>query len=137
MAREIVEVTDECTELQLQQIAALHAREINEKIKTANKFLFVDTDLNTTQSYSKYLFQRKLHVDDWIVEANQFDVYLFLEADAPHIQDGTRLNKQRRDELNIFHKNELKEYGINFELVTGNWEERFEKSVSIIHKLWP
>lgn len=135
MAREIVEVTDECTEQHLKQIAELQAKEINKKLKTANKFLFIDTDINTTRSYSKFLFGKELLVENWIEEANQSDLYLFLDADAPHIQDGTRLDKQRRDELNIFHKKVLTDKGIKFELVTGNWQQRFEKSVSIINKL--
>lgn len=136
MAREIVELTNECTEVDLKQIAKLQAMEINKKLKTANKFLFIDTDINTTRSYSKFLFDKELLVENWIEEANQCDLYLFLDADAPHIQDGTRLDKQRRDELNIFHKKELADKGIKYELVTGNWQQRLEKSISTINKLW-
>ncbi len=135
MAREIIEETDECTEQHLKQIAELHAKAINNKLKTANKFLFVDTDINITCSYSKFLFAKELLVEKWIEEANQFDLYLYLENDAPYIQDGSRLDKQRRDKLNIFHKEELTNKRIKFELVTGNWQERFEKSVSLIYKL--
>ena len=135
MARDIVDLTDECTEQLLKHIAESQAREINKKLKIANKFLFIDTDINTTRSYSKFLFSKELLTENWVEEANQFDLYLFLDADAPYIQDGTRLNKERRDELNIFHKKELTERGITFELVTGNWRQRFEKSVSIINKL--
>lgn len=136
MAREIVAVTNECIEQNLKQIAELQALEINKKLKIAYKFLFIDTDINTTRSYSKFLFDKELLVENWIEEANQCELYLFLDADAPHIQDGTRLDKQRRDELNIFHKKELTDKGIKFELVTGNWQRRFEKSISIIDKLW-
>lgn len=135
MAREIIEETEECTETHLLQIAELHAKTINEKTKIANKLLFVDTDLNITSSYSQYLFRKMLFVDSWVEEANNFDLYLYLDNDAPFIQDGTRLDKQRRDELNISHKKQLINKGIKYQLVTGNWDERFEKSVEIVKRL--
>ncbi|MEP6676818.1 MAG: AAA family ATPase [Ferruginibacter sp.] len=132
MAREIIEKTDECTEKHLVQIAELHALAIKKKLKTANKILFVDTDLNITRSYSKFLFSNQLKVQDWVEEVNQFDIYLYLDNDAPHIQDGTRLDEQQRNKLDVYHKNELTDRAINFELVSGNWHQRFEKAVSII-----
>ncbi|MDX1938820.1 MAG: AAA family ATPase [Flavihumibacter sp.] len=135
MAREIIEATEECTENHLIQIAELQAKTINEKIKTANKLLFIDTDLNITSSYSQFLFNKKLVVDNWVDEANNFDLYLYLDNDAPFIQDGTRLDKERRDELNISHKKQLIGKGIKYQLVTGNWDERFEKSVEIVKRL--
>ena len=135
MAREIIEETEECTENHLIQIAELQAKTINEKVKTANKLLFVDTDLNITSSYSQFLFSKELVVDSWVEEANNFDVYLYLDNDAPFIQDGTRLDKKRRDELNLSHKKQLMNKGINYHLVSGNWDERFAKSVKIVKTL--
>ena len=136
MARCIIEETDECTEQHLLQIAELQAKTIKEKLKTANKILFVDADLNITRSYSKFLFGNELTVPNWIEEVNQFDLFIYLDTDAPHIQDGTRLDNQRRNELNVFHKKELTGKAIKFELITGDWQQRFEKTVSIIDKLW-
>lgn len=135
MAREIIEETEECTENHLIQIAELQAKTINEKVNSANKLLFVDTDLNITSSYSQFLFNKKLVVDSWVEEANNFDLYLYLDNDAPFIQDGTRLDKKRRDELNLSHKKQLVDKGINYHLVTGNWDERFAKSVTIVKTL--
>lgn len=132
MAREIIEETEECTETHLMQIAELHAKTINENAKIANKLLFVDTDLNITSSYSQFLFNKKLFEDRWVEEANNFDLYLYLDNDAPFIQDGTRLDKQRRDELNISHRKQLIDKGIKYHLVTGNWEDRFQKSINIV-----
>ena len=107
---------------------------IGEMLKSTDKFLFIDTDINTTRAYSKFLFGKELVVENWIEESNKCDLYLYLGADAPHMQDGTRLNIQRRNDLNLFHQKELTERGIIFELITGNWEERFEKAVLIINK---
>jgi HTH-type transcriptional regulator, transcriptional repressor of NAD biosynthesis genes len=135
MARHIIEQTEECTEEHLMQIAELQAKTILQKLKTARMFLFVDTDLNITRSYAKFLFGNELTVPNWIEEVNRFDLYLYLDNDSPHIQDGTRLDNKRRNELNDFHKKELVDKGIKFELITGDWQERFEKSISIIDKL--
>ncbi len=132
MAREIIKETDECTEQHLKEIAELHAKTINEKIQTANKLLFVDTDLNITRSYSEFLFHKKLLVPGWIELANVFDLYLYLDNDSPYFQDGTRLDHERRDNLNEYHKKQLSERKINFKLISGTWEERFQKAVSII-----
>jgi HTH-type transcriptional repressor of NAD biosynthesis genes len=136
MARDIINETDDCTEEQLVQIAELQARTIADKVRTANKLLFVDTDLNITSSYFMYLFGKKLMVEDWVKQANYFDLYLYLDNDVPHFQDGTRLDKQRRDDLNESHKKQLTDNNLNFELIWGNWEERLEQSISVIKKLW-
>ena len=136
MAREIIETTEEVEEKHLYQIAEVHARKINESIKTSNKLLFVDTDVNITRSYGRFLFNEELIIEDWIESANKFDLYLFLDKNAPYIQDGTRLNKIKRDQLNNFHKKELENRNIPYELVTGNWNERFNKSIEIINSMF-
>ena len=111
-------------------------KQINESIKTANKLLFVDTDVNITHSYGKFLFNIELDIADWIEKANKFDLYLFLDKDAQHIQDGTRLNKTQRDSLNDSHKKELENRNIPYELISGNWNERFNKSIEIINRMF-
>jgi HTH-type transcriptional repressor of NAD biosynthesis genes len=129
MARDILEHTNECTEDDLQRIAELHAKTINEKIKDANKILFVDTDLNTTRSYSHFLFDKDLEVPEWVEAANHFDLYIYLDVDAPYVQDGTRLNEADRNRLDESHKQELANHGIHYVLIQGDsWDERFEKA---------
>jgi HTH-type transcriptional regulator, transcriptional repressor of NAD biosynthesis genes len=135
MAREIIQETDECTGEHLQQIAVLHAKTITSKIKSANKILFVDTDINITRSYSKYLFGKELQVPHWVEAANTYSLHIFLNNDASFVQDGTRLDKERRDILHEFHKRELAERNIFFEMVSGNWDERFAKSVQLVERL--
>lgn len=132
MAREILEHTEECTEEHLQQIALLHASTIKQKIKTARRLLFVDTDLTITSSYSRYLFNKTLIVPNWIKEINRFDLYLYLDNDAPHVQDGTRLDKLRRDELDASHKLILKENNVDFKLIHGDWDQRFAEAVRLV-----
>jgi HTH-type transcriptional repressor of NAD biosynthesis genes len=132
MAREILEKTIECIEEHLQAIAKLHAETINAKILQANKMLFVDTDVNITRSYSRFLFDKELEVPAWIDEANRFDLYLYLDNDVPFVQDGTRLDIAQRDLLDKSHKAELTKRGINYALINGSWDERFLQATTII-----
>ena len=132
MARDIVEITDECTYNDLLKIAETHAKAIIEKRLIANKFLFVDTDLNITCSYSEFLFGRSLVVENWINEANRFDLYLFLEPDCEYVQDGTRLPMEKRNKLSNHHKKFFQDRGICFISISGDWENRFTTSCKII-----
>ena len=131
-AREIIEQTEECTYNDLEKIAALQAETIIRKMDGSNKLLFVDTDLNITKSYSRFLFRKELIVDEWIENVNKFDLYLYLESDSPFVQDGTRLNEEERNKLDKSHKEQFKRAGISFISIKGNWDERFNKACTII-----
>jgi HTH-type transcriptional repressor of NAD biosynthesis genes len=132
MAREILEKTEDCKPEHLIKIAELHAKEILKRSENTDRLLFIDTDINITKSYSKYLFNESLHVPEWVEEANKAHLYLFLEADCEFVQDGTRLPDEERKKLSLFHKEHLKETGIAYFSITGNWDERFKKAIIII-----
>jgi HTH-type transcriptional regulator, transcriptional repressor of NAD biosynthesis genes len=134
MGREVVEATDNCTYEDLLRIALLHAKKILDKLHRANKLLFVDTDVNITASYSEFLFNKKLKTEEWIEDANQFDLYLFLEPDCEYVQDGTRLSMEMRNNLSEHHKKFFQDKGINFISIGGNWENRFVESCKIIEE---
>lgn len=135
MAREIIEKTDDCTFDDLHKIAELHARTIQSKISTANKLLFVDTDLIITKSYSQFLFNRELIVEPWVEKANKFDLYLFLETDCEYIQDGTRLSVKERNALSSYHKKAFENAGVSIISVTGDWNERFKQAFDLVEQL--
>jgi HTH-type transcriptional repressor of NAD biosynthesis genes len=132
MARQILEKTIECKPVHLIRIAELHAKEIVKVIETAKRLVFIDTDINITKSYATYLFKETLFVEQWIEAINKADLYLFLEPDCPHVQDGTRLSEEERNELSFFHKKQLEQVGISYFSISGNWDERFEKACSIV-----
>jgi len=134
MGREVVAVTDNCTYADLLRIASQHARMISGKLSEANKLLFIDTDINITASYSEFLFNKKLAIEKWIEDANQFDLYLFLEPDCEYVQDGTRLSVQMRNKLSEHHKKFFQDKEINFISIDGDWENRFIQSCKIIEE---
>jgi len=129
--------TDECTFDMIMEIGKSHAKDIQGKIVTSNKILFADTDLNTTKMYSYFLFNKIPIFEEWIEEANKFDLHIFLENDAPYIDDGTRLNEERRNELRDYHYDFLISQGCNVQIVNGSdWAIRYEKAVRIIDELY-
>ncbi|MEO8403366.1 MAG: AAA family ATPase [Chitinophagaceae bacterium] len=132
MARDIIEHTNECTYEHLERIAGLQAKTILEKISDANKLLFADTDLIITKSYSRFLFNKELKVPEWVEQANNFDLYLFLGPDCEHMQDGTRLAEEERNRLSEYHKRELINAGKSFISINGNWDERLLQAKKII-----
>jgi HTH-type transcriptional regulator, transcriptional repressor of NAD biosynthesis genes len=134
VGRAIVPHTEVATEQHLERIAHLHAQAIRQQLKTANKFLFVDTDVRTTQGYSKFLFGKPLEINEMVQQANQFDGHLFLDKDAPFVQDGTRLNRRKRNQLHKVHRQILDENRIPYQVIGGNWENRFLKAVEWIDK---
>jgi HTH-type transcriptional regulator, transcriptional repressor of NAD biosynthesis genes len=129
MARYLVSKTQEVVFEDLEKIAVLHAKTILERTRIANKLLFVDTDVHITKSYSSYLFNKELPVADWIEKANTFDLYLFLESDCLYVQDGTRLDQEERTTLSYYHKHQLRQAWIQFEVIQGKtWDERYQQA---------
>jgi HTH-type transcriptional regulator, transcriptional repressor of NAD biosynthesis genes len=135
VGRTIVPHTEVATEQHLERIAHLHAQAIFQQLETAQKWLFVDTDVRTTQGYSKFLFGKPLIINEMVQKANQFDGHLFLDKDAPFIQDGTRLNVRKRNQLHTVHRRTLEEQKIPYQMIGGDWETRFQKAVEWIDGL--
>lgn len=134
MAREILEKTKDCTPAHLLEIATLHARTIGQKTGMANRLLIIDTDITITESYSRYLFETDLIVDDWIREANKEDLYFFLETDCPFVQDGTRLDETERNKLSVYHQEQLRKKNIKYISIGGSWENRFTSMIDNINR---
>jgi HTH-type transcriptional regulator, transcriptional repressor of NAD biosynthesis genes len=104
-------------------------------VKSAKQFLFCDTDLITTQIYSRHY----LHVvPDILFELEEmvtYDHYFLFDIDVPWVADGLRdLGDRRVEMFNIF-KNELNKRKIPYTLVQGTFEERDRIISSQLRKL--
>jgi len=119
----------------LQTVAVEHARRINEAIVDKCPLVIIDTDIHTTISYSKFTFGKELKTNKTIYDSNKAALYLYLNNDAPYLQDGTRLSETNRNLLDISLRHILKQYHINFVEIKGNWKQRFNKSVKLIDQL--
>jgi HTH-type transcriptional regulator, transcriptional repressor of NAD biosynthesis genes len=130
--RDIIPDSNTCTVADLYTVAAAHANAIIRKIPAAHQLLFADTDITITRSYARFLFREEMIIEEWIEKANRFDLYLFLETDCPYIQDGTRLSETERAQLNLSHKKAFEEAGISYQIIGGDWQQRFHSAVAII-----
>jgi HTH-type transcriptional repressor of NAD biosynthesis genes len=131
VAREIISSND----FTIEDIIAIgHAQtnRVKEKLKTANRFLFCDTDLITTQIYSKHYLGEVPPVLVDLVKEIQYDLYFLFDIDVPWINDGLRdLGNQRIEMMKVFEA-ELSNRNIIPILVKGTWKER---EVIINHQL--
>lgn len=116
-------------------IASAHAAGIRRIAVGDSPLLIIDTDIHITLSYGEYAFGETLNIDEDIYQSNQADLYLYLNNDVPYIQDGTRLSKAERNLLDLSHRRTLDKYQVCYEEITGDWEERFEKSVVLVEQL--
>lgn len=114
-----------------------------EMSKQANRILFVDTDAVTTMFYSYFLLGNdKENLDKCVTLAKavndicDWDLVLFLEPDVDFIQDGTRSEEIESDREKYSNqiKKLLKDVGIKYHSITGDYLERFDKSKRIIEK---
>ncbi len=116
-------------------IATEHASRIDKMSVGESPLMIIDTDIHITLSYGEYAFGTVLDIAPAIYDSNKADLYLYLNNDAPYVQDGTRLGEEERNQLDLSHRRILEKYGITHEEIRGNWEERFEQAVVLIEQL--
>ncbi|HOV14358.1 MAG TPA: AAA family ATPase [Spirochaetota bacterium] len=137
VAREIIDNEKDITPDTISQIFISHADEIIDKSKSADRFLFVDSDYITTEIYSNFFFKTIPPYPQWVANANQFDLYLFCDIDVPWVYDKQRFTEKLRKETREWFMNELIKRKINYEIIDGSdYDERFNKAVSYIEKRW-
>jgi HTH-type transcriptional regulator, transcriptional repressor of NAD biosynthesis genes len=119
----------------LYKVAQLHAARIATAETEASPLLFIDTDVHITKSYARFIFNQDLELPDELTAQNKATLYLYLNNDVPHVQDGTRLNDEERNRLDSSHRIVLAEHGVEFLEVKGSWQERFEQSIKVIESL--
>jgi HTH-type transcriptional repressor of NAD biosynthesis genes len=94
--------------------------------------LILDTDLISTVVYSRYYYGG---CPEWIEQAardRRADLYLFLDVDVPWIADPVRDSAERREALHDHFRRALGEFGAEFVVISGPWEERWKRAVEAI-----
>ena len=123
VARELI-TSNEFTEADIIKIGYAQIDRINEKLKTAKKILFCDTDTITTQIYSQHYLHTVPAILYELEKQVQYDRYFLFDIDVPWVADHLRdLGNERALMHNLF-KGELEKRDIPFTLVTGNYEKR-------------
>ena len=126
-ARNILE-SNVFTEDDIVNIALTHNTSLQLKLQTANKLLFCDTDVITTQIYSQHylgVIPPMLHE---IENNTKYDLYFLMNIDAPWVADPLRDLGERREEMMHVFKTELDKRKITYIPIQGSYEQR-EKSV--------
>lgn len=96
------------------------------QLKKANKILFCDTDVITTQIYSRHYLKV---VPPFLYELErmvQYDLYFLFEIDTEWVNDGLRDqgSAEARQNMHQIFKEELDRRKINYITVQGSWDER-------------
>lgn len=131
--RELIPNSTETTLADLYKVVEAQAFAVVSSLLEADKVIFMDTALPTTCSYARYMFGEELEVSEKHRKDLRADLYLLLEADAPYIQDGTRLDKGDRDALQAALEKELA--GLPVVRISGkNWEDRTAQAIAVVEE---
>ena len=135
MARELIG-DQEVTYSMIPEILKIQAEAVLIEQKKAEIFLFCDSDYLTTLIYSRIFFQKEPEVLPWVESANRYDLYLFFDVDTPWVEDDQRFFKDCRIQHRELFLKELNDRRIPYEIISGNFKERFEKVRIVIESLW-
>lgn len=125
VAREMISSNDFTVD-DIVRIGQAQTQRIKEKLRTANKVLFCDTDLITTQIYSRQYLHEVPDILIKLEKETNYDLYFLFDTDVPWVADGLRdLGNQRETMAKIF-ADELSIRRIHPIPVRGPWSEREE-----------
>ena len=133
---EMMMLSEDFTEILLQ-----HKLNEIKAVEQSNKVLFVDTDALITQFFMTFLedpgIEKNRALSDAIDSINSYDLILFLEPDAPFVQDGDRSEEihANREKYSDQIKDLIRSHGKEFVSVSGTYEERYEKAVQEVNSI--
>ncbi|MBX2897179.1 MAG: AAA family ATPase [Cyclobacteriaceae bacterium] len=123
VARELI-TSNEFTEADIVKIGYAQIERINEKLKTANKILFCDTDTITTQIYSQHYLKTVPPVLSELEKQIQYDHYFLFDIDVPWVADHLRDLVSEREKMFQVFKEALDVRNIPYQLVSGDYQQR-------------
>jgi HTH-type transcriptional regulator, transcriptional repressor of NAD biosynthesis genes len=128
VSREMITTNDFSLE-DIIRIGQAQTDRVIEKSKTANKLLFCDTDIITTEIYCRHYLKIVPEILFELERKITYDKYFLFEPDVPWIADGLRDLGDRRAEMFEIFKKELDRRKISYELVNGTFEQRGEQII--------
>lgn len=123
VARELI-TSNEFTVEDIIRIGHAQTDRIREKVKSANKILFCDTDVITTEIYSNHYLGVIPPILFDLEKVVKYDYYFLFNTDTPWVADHMRDLGEKRLEMYTIFKEALDERNIPYIVVQGNYEER-------------
>ncbi|MCK9203788.1 MAG: ATP-binding protein [Bacteroidales bacterium] len=106
--------------------------EEEKKARTANRFLFCDTELIVTKIWSEVKYGR---CDPWIlqnIDIHRYDLFLLCDIDLPWEFDPLREHPEKRKYLFDLYFNELTNRKFPFFVISGSGKARLENAIKKI-----
>lgn len=116
-------------------IAQRHVAMTQSAMRRARDWLILDTDPVMTAVWAEMMHGRQ---DPWFGRFDAYaDLYLLLDIDLPWVDDGLRIygNPQDRQVFFDLSKRELERRGVNWVLISGDGEPRFDAALAAIERL--
>ena len=134
VAREMI-TSNHFTREDIIRIGQAQTERVLEMLQVANKILFCDTDLITTQIYSRHYLQEVPDILYELEKQVEYDHYFLFDIDVPWIPDGLRDLGDRREEMFDIFRKALEKREIQYTLVKGNWKQRENIVTRIVEKM--
>jgi NadR type nicotinamide-nucleotide adenylyltransferase len=106
-------------------------------LRGGSEWLILDTDPVITAVWAEMMHGRQ---DPWFARFNAHaDVYLLLDIDLPWVDDGLRIYGDAGERQRFFDLSqaELERRRLNWALVSGRGDTRFENALNAIERLSP
>jgi NadR type nicotinamide-nucleotide adenylyltransferase len=117
-------------------IAQEQFKQEQELIKTADHFIFADTELIVSKVWCTDVFNT---CPDWITanaDNYPYDLYLLTYPDLPWEEDPLRENPHRRMYFFDWYERELKKANANYAVIKGIGGERLKNAISAVEKFY-
>jgi HTH-type transcriptional regulator, transcriptional repressor of NAD biosynthesis genes len=124
VARDLI-TSNDLTPADYERIGHAQTEAVLAAIPQANRVLICDTDVITTQLYAEIYLGEAPAVLAELQQQLTYDLYFLLDIDVPWIADGLRDLGHRREEIFRKFKEGLTERQIPYQLISGNWQERW------------
>lgn len=129
----VLEVKRPLTADDVEPIARGQMRKEDEAtINCISDLLLLDTDLVSTVAYARYYYGECPKWIERAARARLADVYLFLDIDVPWIEDDARDAGADRELVHEHFQRVLDEFGANYVLIRGDWDERRAAAIAAI-----
>ncbi len=107
------------------------------KLASANKLIFVDTELIISKIWCEEVFNTS---PEWIIKnilEFKYDLYLLTSPDLPWEKDPLRENPHRRQFLFDRYESELKNIQANYKIIDGTGDNRLKKCIAQVDLFLP